>query len=177
MAGGEAPEKLKHFTSIPIMNCLFLPVLFCGVFLATPSDLWGLKSEKLKNLKKLHVFGQKIAQVAGLVKKDEPEDCHVYYEDRTSPHSSTTYEQICEDEYKDECSTDYTTKAKEEILKQGTAPWELPEAKTETKKELKQGMAPWKLPEAKTEAEEELKQGTAPWELPKAKTEAEEELK
>ena len=69
------------------MKSLFFALLFCGVFLATPSD---------SSLKKLHVIGKKIigSRIAGLVKKDEPDDCHVYYEDQTTPHCSTTYEQV-----------------------------------------------------------------------------------
>ena len=49
------------------------------------------------SLKKLYVIGKKIigSRIADLVKKDEPDDCHVYYEDQITPHCSTTYEQIC----------------------------------------------------------------------------------
>ena len=119
-----------------------------GAFLTPPADSLFKKLHHIKNLHQLK---------ARLFKTDEPKDCNIVYEDHTTPHCSTTYNEICEDEYKDEWSTDYTTKAKEEELKQGTAPWELPEAKTEAKEELKQGTVPWELTEAKTEAEEEQK--------------------
>merc|ERR1719283_326807 len=47
----------------------------------------------------------------GLLKKKlkgKDEECEVYYEDETTPHCSTSYEQRCVEEYNEECSTDYS---------------------------------------------------------------------
>merc|ERR1712055_1098634 len=43
-------------------------------------------------------------------------DCHEIYEDKTTPHCSTTEEKSCVDEYKEECNTEYDTECTEEYV-------------------------------------------------------------
>merc|ERR1719228_274274 len=57
----------------------------------------------------------------GLLKKKlkgKDEECEVYYEDETTPHCSTSYEQRCVEEYKEECSTEYRTECAEDYVEE-----------------------------------------------------------
>ena len=67
------------------MKCVCLAVLLCGVFLTPPTDSLFKKLHHIKNLHQLK---------ARLFKTDEPEDCHIFYEDHTTPHCSTTYNEV-----------------------------------------------------------------------------------
>ena len=77
----------------------------CGVFVTPPAD---------SLFKKLHLIKSLGHLKACLFLQDKPKDCHVLYEDHTTPHGATTYNIICEDEYKEEGKMDYTTVRQEE---------------------------------------------------------------
>merc|ERR1711934_168832 len=41
-------------------------------------------------------------------------ECHVEWEDVTTPHCETHHEQVCVEEYKNQCQTEYSTQCKTE---------------------------------------------------------------
>merc|ERR1719250_318374 len=51
-------------------------------------------------------------------KKFKKPECHLEWEDVTTPHCETSHEQVCEEEYKNQCKTEYNTSCQTEYITQ-----------------------------------------------------------
>merc|ERR1719237_1713701 len=51
-------------------------------------------------------------------KKFKKPECHLEWEDVTTPHCKTTYEQVCVEEFKNQCKTEYNTSCQTEYVTQ-----------------------------------------------------------
>merc|ERR1711970_910649 len=86
-----------------LIDLLTMRLLFIAFFLA-PACTGFLARVRDHFEKKLDHFEKKF-------KKPE---CHVDWEDVTTPHCETTHEQVCTEEYKNQCKTEYSTTCKTE---------------------------------------------------------------